>query len=44
MQKKKKQVCMLCAKPSLATICENCASNVRGEVLNKKKKEQKVRP
>ncbi len=44
MEKKKKQVCMLCGKASLGSICENCASNVRGEVLNKRKKEQKIRP
>ncbi len=43
MQKKKKQVCMLCGKPSQATICEPCSNLVRGEALNKKKKEQKPR-
>ena len=39
----KKQVCMLCGKPSTKTICEACSERVRGEALNKKKKEEKVK-
>jgi len=37
----KKQVCMLCGKPSEKSICANCADRLRGEALNKKKKEEK---
>ena len=40
---KKKSVCMLCGKPSPRTICESCAARVQGEVLHKKKKEDKVK-
>ena len=35
------QVCMLCAKPSTKTICDACADRLRGEALDKKKKEEK---
>jgi predicted amidophosphoribosyltransferase len=37
----KKQVCMLCGKPSEKSICANCADRVRGEALHKKKKQEK---
>ena len=37
----KRQVCMICGKPSAKTICEACAEKVRGEALGKKKKEDK---
>ena len=43
MSPRKKQVCMLCGKPSAKTICEACSERVRGEALNKKKKEEKVK-
>ena len=39
----KRQVCMICGKPSAKTICEACAEKVRGEALEKKKKEDKVK-
>ncbi len=39
----KKQVCMLCGKPSTKTICQACAEKLRGEALNKKKKEEKIK-
>ncbi|HEX9759272.1 MAG TPA: hypothetical protein VGA40_00055 [Candidatus Acidoferrales bacterium] len=34
--------CMLCGRPSPKSICDGCAQKVQGEVLNKKKKEDKV--
>lgn len=40
MENKKKSVCMLCGKPSPKSICDQCASRVQGEVMNKKKKEK----
>jgi recombinational DNA repair protein RecR len=39
----KKQRCMICGKPSEKTICAPCADKLRGEALNKKKKEEKPR-
>jgi hypothetical protein len=39
---KKKQICMICGKPSAKTICDACSERVRGEALNKKKKEEKA--
>ncbi len=43
MDQPKKQVCMLCGKPSTKTICQACAEKLRGEALNKKKKEEKIK-
>lgn len=42
MQKKKKNVCMLCGGPSPKSICDSCAARVQGEVLHKKKREDKT--
>jgi len=39
----KKQVCLICAKPSQKTICDVCSDKLRGEALNKKKKDEKIR-
>ena len=40
----KKKVCMICAKPSELTICEQCKSNIQGEALDSKSKiEKKVK-
>lgn len=39
-KKPKKQVCMLCGKPSPKSICDLCAGKVQGEVLNKHKKDR----
>jgi len=39
----KKQVCMVCGKPSTKTICDACADKLRGEALNRKKKEEKIK-
>lgn len=39
----KRQVCMICAKPSTKTICEACSEKLRGEALHKKKKEEKIK-
>ncbi len=36
-----KQLCMICGKPSDKTICDACSERIRGEALNKKKKEEK---
>lgn len=44
MSPPKKQLCMLCGKPSAKTICAACSDKVRGEALNKKKKEEKIKP
>ncbi len=43
MAPSKKQVCMICAKPSPKSICDACADKLRGEALNKKKKEEKIK-
>ncbi len=40
---KKHAVCMLCAKPSSKAICDACADRLRGEALDKKKKDEKIR-
>jgi hypothetical protein len=37
----KKKLCMICAKPSEKSICDACSEQLRGEALNKKKKEEK---
>jgi predicted nucleic acid-binding Zn ribbon protein len=39
----KKQVCMLCGKPSTKGICQTCSEKVRGEALDKKKKQEKIK-
>ena len=39
----KRQLCMICAKPSEKTICDACSEKVRGEALHKKKKEEKIK-
>ena len=43
IMEKKHAVCMLCAKPSSKAICDVCADHLRGEALDKKKKEEKIR-
>ncbi len=43
MNEAKKKVCMICGKPSAKTICDACADKLRGEALNKKKKEEKIK-
>ncbi len=43
MPEKKRQVCMMCGKPSEKTICNACAERLRGEALNRKKKDEKIR-
>lgn len=37
----KKKVCMLCGKPSEASICESCKAQVQGEAAEKKIKVEK---
>ena len=37
----KKKVCMLCGKPSEASICESCKARVQGEAAEKKIKVEK---
>jgi len=34
---------MVCGKPSTKTICDACADKLRGEALNRKKKEEKIK-
>ncbi len=36
MTEKRKQVCMLCGKPSVKSICDTCAQRVQSEHLDKK--------
>lgn len=43
MPSQKKQMCMICAKPSTKSICDACAERLRGEALDKKKKEEKIK-
>ena len=38
----KKPVCMICGKPSEKSICDTCADKLRGEALEKKKKDEKI--
>jgi hypothetical protein len=37
----KKKVCMICGKPSEATICDSCKAQIQGEAIDKKKKMEK---
>ncbi len=32
----KKKVCMVCGKPSEASICDSCKDQIQGEALDKK--------
>lgn len=41
MAEKKKPVCMLCARPSLKSICDACAQRVQSEQLGKKAQREK---
>ncbi len=43
MAQAKKPVCMICGKPSTKTICDACSDKLRGEALDKKKKDQKIK-
>ena len=42
MAKTKHQVCLIRGKPFAKTICDACSDRLRGEALEKKKKEEKV--
>jgi hypothetical protein len=42
LAKTKQQVCLICGKPSAKTICDACSDRLRGEALEKKKKEEKI--
>ncbi|MEE9253207.1 MAG: hypothetical protein V3U74_07670 [Thermodesulfobacteriota bacterium] len=37
----KKKVCMVCGKPSEASICDSCKANIQGEALDRKQKVNK---
>jgi len=42
--KEKKKVCMVCGKPSEASICDSCKAQIQGEALDKKQRtEMEVR-
>lgn len=44
MTESKKKVCMICGKPSEASICDSCKAQIQGEALDKKQKiEREVR-
>ncbi len=34
---------MLCGKPSTKVICQVCSEKLRGEALDKKKKQEKIK-
>jgi hypothetical protein len=36
------QVCNVCGRPSVDTICEACADRIRAEALDHKKHEEKT--
>jgi len=37
----KKNLCMVCAKPSETSICESCKTQIQGEAADKKQKMEK---
>lgn len=37
----KKKVCMICGKPSVSSICDECKSKVQGEAAGEKQKAEK---
>jgi hypothetical protein len=37
----KKRVCMICGKPSDASICDPCKAQIQGEAIEKKQKMEK---
>lgn len=37
----KKKVCMVCGKPSEASICDSCKAQIQGEALDEKLKIEK---
>ncbi len=43
MNPPKKGVCLICGKPSAKSICPACADKLRGEALEKKKKDEKIK-
>jgi len=38
----KKKLCMVCAKPSEASICDSCKAQIQGEAADKKQKMEKA--
>ena len=38
----KKKLCMVCAKPSEASICDSCKAQIQGEASDKKQKMEKA--
>ncbi len=38
----KKKLCMVCAKPSEASICDSCKAQIQGEAADKKRKMEKT--
>lgn len=40
-KKDNKKVCMMCGKPSIDSICENCKANVQAEAVGEKQKIEK---
>ncbi len=41
MTEKKKNLCMVCAKPSETSICDSCKRQIQGEAADKKQKIEK---
>ena len=37
----KKSRCMVCAKPSVTSICDSCKAQIQGEAADKKQKMEK---
>jgi hypothetical protein len=42
MAEKRRQICRMCGKPSEKMICDACSDRLRGEALERKKKEEKI--
>ncbi len=41
MMTEKKKVCMICGKPSEASICDECKAKIQGEAVGEKQKVEK---
>lgn len=33
--------CLVCAKPSVETICDSCRAHIQGEAIERKRREEK---
>lgn len=44
MMTEKKKVCMICGKPSEASICETCKAHIQGEAAGEKQRAEEQVP